>query len=158
MSYWSIKRTVELAELYVDGLLDEKSWQRRCEVMHQEVWEFSGADLCSPSSYDAALAAATMLDSAFPSSSEERVARCRLVRDIFGTPFRRVKIPVSWRTMTAVGLAQAIYTNRAFDRMPILADALEDAGCTNVDVLNHCRQSGEHVRGCWVVDLVLGKQ
>src|SRR5579871_372697 len=46
MSYWSIKRTVELAELYVDGLLDEKSWQRRCEVMHQEVWEFSGADLC----------------------------------------------------------------------------------------------------------------
>ena len=42
--------------------------------------------------------------------------------------------------------------------MPILADALEDAGCTNQDILNHCRGGGEHVRGCWVVDLLLGKE
>jgi hypothetical protein len=48
-------------------------------------------------------------------------------------------------------------TNRAFNRMPILGDALEEAGCTNPDILNHCRQPGEHVRGCWVVDLVLSK-
>jgi hypothetical protein len=55
-------------------------------------------------------------------------------------------------------LAQSIYTDRAFDRMPILADALEDAGCDNADILNHCRQPGEHVRGCWAVDLILGKK
>jgi hypothetical protein len=57
-----------------------------------------------------------------------------------------------------VHLAQAICEERAFDRLPILADALEDAGCTNADVLDHCRQPGEHVRGCWVVNLLLGKE
>ena len=54
-------------------------------------------------------------------------------------------------------LAQAIYDARAFDRMPQLADALEAAGCDNRDILDHCRSGGEHVRGCWVVDLLLGK-
>jgi len=54
-------------------------------------------------------------------------------------------------------IAQAIYDERDFDRLPILADALEDAGCDNTDLLNHCRQPGDHVRGCWAVDLVLGK-
>jgi hypothetical protein len=63
----------------------------------------------------------------------------------------------SWLTSTVTSLAQAIYTDRAFDRLPILADALEDAGCTNQDILAHCRQPGEHVRGCWVVDLLLAK-
>jgi hypothetical protein len=59
---------------------------------------------------------------------------------------------------TVIALAEAIYDERAFDRLPILADALEEAGCTNADILNHCRQPGEHVRGCWVVDLILGKE
>jgi hypothetical protein len=56
-----------------------------------------------------------------------------------------------------VKLAAAIYAERAFDRLPVLADALEDAGCTDAEILGHCRAGGEHVRGCWVVDLVLGK-
>ena len=64
----------------------------------------------------------------------------------------------AWRTATVTSLALAIYEERAFDRLPILADALEDAGCTNADILGHCRGGGEHVRGCWVVDLVLGKE
>ena len=51
-------------------------------------------------------------------------------------------------------MARVIYDERQFDGMPILADALEDAGCTDPDILNHCRQAGEHVRGCWVVDLM----
>ncbi|HET6574544.1 MAG TPA: hypothetical protein VFG68_13130 [Fimbriiglobus sp.] len=63
-----------------------------------------------------------------------------------------------WRTSTAVPLAQAIYDSRAFDRLPILADALEEAGCEDPGVLGHCRGPGPHMRGCWVVDLVLGKQ
>jgi hypothetical protein len=80
------------------------------------------------------------------------------VRDIFGNPFRPVTFNPAWRTSNVTALAQAIYDDRAFDRLPILADALEDAGCDRVDILNHCRQPGEHVRGCWVVDLVLGKE
>jgi hypothetical protein len=55
-------------------------------------------------------------------------------------------------------MAQAIYDERAFDRLPILADALEDAGCTNADILGHCRGAGPHAKGCWVVDLLLGKE
>ena len=64
---------------------------------------------------------------------------------------------LSWNDGTIPKLAQAIYDDRAFDRLPILADALEEAGCDNADILNHCRQPGEHVRGCWVVDLLLNK-
>ena len=64
---------------------------------------------------------------------------------------------VAWNDGTVRKIAQAIYDERAFDRLPILADALEDAGCDNADILNHCRNGGEHVRGCWVVDLLLGK-
>jgi hypothetical protein len=55
-----------------------------------------------------------------------------------------------------VALARGIYDDRAFDRLAILADALQDAGCDNADVLGHCRGPGPHVRGCWVVDLLLG--
>jgi hypothetical protein len=80
-----------------------------------------------------------------------------LVRDIFGNPFHPVRADPVWVTATAVGLAQAIYAERAFDHLPILADALEEAGCDNADVLNHCRAGGVHVRGCWAVDLVLGR-
>jgi hypothetical protein len=89
--------------------------------------------------------------------ADEELAQADLVRDIFGNPFRPVAIDPAWRTETVLALARGIYEERAFDRMPILADALQDAGCTNEDVLGHCRGPGPHVRGCWVVDLVLGK-
>jgi hypothetical protein len=62
------------------------------------------------------------------------------------------------RRTDAVRVAKAIYQSRAFQDMPILADALEDAGCDNADILAHCRRPGPHVRGCWVVDLILGKE
>jgi hypothetical protein len=81
-----------------------------------------------------------------------------LIRDIFGNPFRPVAFSPEWRTGTAVSLAHQMYESREFSAMPILADALQDAGCNNEDILNHCRGSGPHVRGCWVVDLVLGKE
>jgi hypothetical protein len=81
----------------------------------------------------------------------------QLIRELIGNPFRPVTVEPAWRTATVTSLAQAIYEERAFDRLPILADALEDAGCTSADILGHCRGAGEHVRGCWVVDLVLGK-
>jgi len=87
----------------------------------------------------------------------EAVGQSNLIRDIFGNPFRSIFVDSTWLTPTVVAIATAIYEDRAFDRLPILADALEEAGCTNADVLLHCRQPGEHVRGCWVVDLVQGK-
>ncbi len=88
-----------------------------------------------------------------------------LVRDIFGNPFRPVTLKPPWKTPTILALATAAYENRILPagtlepaRLAILADALEDAGCDNEDILNHLRQPGVHVRGCWVVDLILGKE
>jgi hypothetical protein len=89
-------------------------------------------------------------------AAEDR-AQCEVIRDIFGNPFRPVSIEPSWLTSTVLALATSIYDSRDFSPMPILADALQDAGCDNEDILTHCRQPGEHVRGCWVVDLILGK-
>jgi hypothetical protein len=80
------------------------------------------------------------------------------LRDIFGNPFRPITLNPSWLTSTVVSLAQQMYDSRDFSLMPILADALQDAGCDNDDILNHCRQPGEHCRGCWVCDLLLEKQ
>jgi hypothetical protein len=82
----------------------------------------------------------------------------KLLREIFGNPFRPVTFDPAWRTSTAVALAAQMYESRDFGAMPILADALQDAGCENANILDHCRGSGPHVRGCWVVDLVLGKE
>jgi len=79
-------------------------------------------------------------------------------RDVFGNPFRPAAIDQSWVSSTVTALAQAIYEDRAFDRLPILADALEDAGCTDTDILAHCRAGGKHARGCWVVDLLLNRE
>jgi hypothetical protein len=81
-----------------------------------------------------------------------------LLRDIFGNPFRPVTFSPEWRTDTAVSLARTMYESRDFGAMPILADALQDAGCDDAEILNHCRQPGEHVRGCWYVDQLLGKE
>jgi hypothetical protein len=87
----------------------------------------------------------------------QRTAQAKLLRDIFGNPFRPVAVEPAWLTPRVVDLIRIIYDDRAFDRLPLLADALEEAGCHNVDILAHCRGPGEHVRGCWVVDLLLGK-
>jgi len=81
-----------------------------------------------------------------------------LVREVVGNPYRAVTFESRWRTSDVLGLARAIYEDRAFDRMPILADALMDAGCADEQFLGHCRETGPHVRGCWVVDLVLNKK
>lgn len=83
--------------------------------------------------------------------------QCDLLRDIFGNPFRPTGVDLRWLTPTVVALANGIYAERAFDRLPILADSLEEAGCDHAGILNHCRGDGPHVRGCWVVDLLLRK-
>jgi hypothetical protein len=93
--------------------------------------------------------------------SEEQHRQSNMFRDIFGNPFRPVVLDpawLAWNGGTVRKMAQAIYDDRAFDRLPILADALEEAGCANRDILDHCRSGGDHVRGCWVIDLLLGKE
>jgi hypothetical protein len=97
------------------------------------------------------------------SRAAEYAEMCRVLRCIFGNPFRPPP-PIDpswlrWNDGTVSRVAQGIYDERAFDRMGILADALLDAGCDNEDVLGHCRQQeAVHVRGCWVVDLLLNKE
>jgi hypothetical protein len=88
----------------------------------------------------------------------EHEAQCGILRDIFGNPFRPVTFSPAWQTDTVVSLARQMYESRDFSAMPILADALQGAGCDNADILDHCRGPGPHVRGCWVLDLVLGKE
>jgi hypothetical protein len=98
----------------------------------------------------------------FPVNSAEWQTAARvqadLLREIFGNPFRPLEFDPGWQTSTVMQLATGIYNDRRFDTMPILADALQDAGCDNTDILNHLRDSeAMHVRGCWALDLVLGK-
>jgi hypothetical protein len=83
---------------------------------------------------------------------------CLRIRDIFGNPFRPVTLDPSWPTSTVTALARQMYEARDFSAMPILADALMDTGCGDEQVLRQCRGEGSHVRGCWVVDLCLGRE
>jgi hypothetical protein len=86
-----------------------------------------------------------------------RAEQADLVRDIFPPPGTSPAVEPEWLTSTVVALARQMYESREFSAMPILADALQDAGCADELVLGHCRKPAPHVRGCWVVDLILGK-
>jgi hypothetical protein len=88
---------------------------------------------------------------------DELGAQADLLRDVVGNRFRPSTLDPTWLTPSVGALAAAIDAERVFDRLPILADALEEAGCTDEDVLDHCRRPGVHALGCWVVDLLLKK-
>ncbi len=90
----------------------------------------------------------------------ERRAQAALVRDLFGNPYHPAAIEpacLDWNEACIVKMARIIYDERKYQDMAILADALEEAGCDNSEVVNHCRQPGEHARGCWLLDLLLGR-
>jgi hypothetical protein len=85
---------------------------------------------------------------------------CGLLRDVYGNPFQRVIPNPQWRKWndaTVLKIAEGMYADRAFDRMPILHDALLDASCADEALLSHCRNPEGHVRGCWAIDLILDK-
>jgi hypothetical protein len=92
---------------------------------------------------------------------QEEKALADLVRDIFGNPFQPAPgladSWLEWNEATVVRLARAIYEERAFDRLPVLGDALEESGCSAPEILQHCRNPGPHARGCWLIDLLVGK-
>jgi hypothetical protein len=100
-----------------------------------------------------------------PDHDREQSAQSQLLRDIFGTPFSTAALDPGWATATVTSLAQAGYNERltptgSLDptRLAVLADALEEVGCTDQAILDHLRSPGPHVRGCWPVDLVLAKE
>ena len=171
------RAAVELAEQAADGLVPE----RVLDQVSGSAWEayeelLGGSDDGALVAEAAAYAAshASNPDFAVANSFQEVVIAAHswesgtglapsatlaaLFRDIFGNPFRPVAVDPVWLTSTVVAIAGGIYDERAFDRLPILADALQDAGCDHADILAHCRGPGPHARGCWVVDLLLGKQ
>jgi hypothetical protein len=109
--------------------------------------------VCSRPAVHAILAPAGLADGA-----TEQKRQIWILHDIFGNPFRPVAPDPSWLTPTVKALAQGIYDERRWEDLPFLADALEEAGCDHADVLEHSRSGGVHVRGCWLLDLLLGKE
>jgi hypothetical protein len=145
-------RAIRWGPLYSDHIRSLPAWHATREQAVRAAAE--GARCCAWSSTRTTWGNHTVMT--FP--EEELRAQADLLRDIFGNPFRHPVFVPPWRSPDVVQLARGIYEDRAFDRMPILADALEDAGCADPDILSHCRSGGEHGRGCWVVDLVLGRE
>jgi hypothetical protein len=154
------RNAVDVAERFADGLAgpnDMRAARLACrEAGGQAAWYAAASDPAIAARNAARSAQTAYADNVL--SRAEELAQTNVVRDIFGNPFRRASLDPAWVTPGVVAPAQTIYDARAFGRLPELAGALEHAGCRNAGVLDHCRQPGEHVRGCWVVDLVLGKE
>jgi hypothetical protein len=106
---------------------------------------------------DALAFAAEQCAAAAEDPSAEEATQAKLAREVFGNPFRPVGVDPAWLTPPVVSLARQAYDTGDFAALPVLGDALEEAGCADEAVLGHCRGAGPHARGCWVVDLVLGK-
>lgn len=157
-----VRRVRGIACFADDGVPDELAYAAAnaafYAVFHRCAWVENAASQSVQTIVESALAAGSDYQVAEAAAELETAAQSDLLRDIFGNPFRPASISVNCQTPKIVGLAQTIYDERAFDRMPELADGLEKAGCTDAGVLEHCRGSGPHVRGCWVIDLVLGKE
>ena len=181
------KAPAEVAELFADGFatpdeLEQARWKADAEAVYQDMLHQQvQAEICNPNlspEQEAALhreltdrsnrlhAAMRAHMTTFRAWGLQDIALlgeagCSLLRDAIGNPFRSAAADsacLAWNDGAIRKMSQSIYDARAFDRLPLLADALEDAGCTDADILSHCRSGGEHVRGCWVVDLLLGKE
>lgn len=160
---------IELTERYVDGLATRDEWLEGTRgSFHFGTWKSEAALAEALAGVQTAAGLAGWRHVSQYSTNQES-AELRLltqfVRDIFGNPFRPVNNPfrseascLKWRDGTIPKTAQTIYDERCTSGLPILADALEEAGCIDADILNHCRSDGQHVRGCWVIDQILGKQ
>lgn len=144
---------VAMAELFADGLTGTEEL-RAARLACKSV---SGRAVWYAAASDPRIAARNTALSIQSGVDAEGIAQAKLLHDLVGNPFRAVSFDATWRTPAVVSLAQTMYAMRNFDRMPLLGDALETAGCTQPDILDHCRSPGEHVRGCWVIDLLLGK-
>ena len=146
------KRSARWSPLYTEHVRSVPAWH----VVRDQI--VRGADDCADccawsTTRKMHLGSITMT---FP--DKEFKAQADLLRDIFGNPFRPVTLDPRWLTSSVLDLSRTIYDERVFERMPILADALMDAGCDSDELIDHCRGPGPHVRGCWVVDLLTGNE
>jgi hypothetical protein len=156
------RHAVEQGEQYADGLLDESEREAVYRNLNNQLASLSG------SAGRLGQAAAELLRPLFsPALVAERartgtdahllpVRQCDLLRDIAGNPFRLVRLDPAWQTAEVERLARAIHEERGFGRVPELAGPLRQAGCTDEGVLGHCLTTGTHVRGCWLLDLLIG--
>jgi hypothetical protein len=158
-SHAAIPLAMDIVEKFADGVVGEPHYKRAAGLIQTFDWGRESIDeLLLLDLMEATRGAATpsgeWIERVLPMLKlvDEEAA---LLRDVFGNPFRSVAIDPEWLSSTVLTLASGIYEEKAFDRMPILADALQDADCDNEEILNHCRSEGPHVRGCWVVDLLL---
>jgi len=158
------RRAVEAAERYAEGLIP-RAEMRRAAWAASAAFKAAGGRAPEAAAEGVARAAAgtdawgaAVHASGWASQAGLRGGiQPKILRCIFGNPFRPVVVDPAWRTPHVLALARTIYDEKCFDDLPILADALEEAGCTDAETLAHCRGLGPHVRGCWVVDFILGK-
>jgi hypothetical protein len=161
------RQAVEVAERFADGSADLIELRQAHELAEGVLNESVDRGLVLE---ETAFPVVATLDSSWEAAYDltfsyqdidglrEKKEHAALLRDIFGNPFRPITIDPAWLTPSVKALAQRIYDDRAFDPMPILADEMEKAGCDNATFLSHCRGPEPHVRGCWVIDLLLGKE
>jgi hypothetical protein len=158
------RSAVEAAESFADGFAgpDElRAARLACQGAGGQAAWYAAATHAAIAARNAARSAQAGVAQSAPAGSEnaELLAQAALLRDIFGPkPFHPLSIDPSWLTPAVIELAQAMYADRSFERMPILADALEKAGCDHDEILRHCRGPGPHARGCFVVDLLLRRE
>lgn len=162
-------RAVATAERQAEGLTTDEEVREALEEAHAaevELWS-TGRPAVLGNAATAARRCLTMPRRAHQAVAaasggagrvSARKAQCDLLRELFGNPFRPVAVDPAWRTPTVLVLARQIYDDDSFSDLPILGDALEDAGCTEAVLLEHCRGLSPHVRGCWVVDAVLDRR
>jgi hypothetical protein len=162
------RQAIEVAERFADGDATESERASAWEAAGAVSTAKHGGDLRNPGWHNAHSAAWYVAEAGVPApaawSVGEASVRAVLLRDLFGNPFRPVAIDTAWRTPAVLALARAVYDNRTLpagsldpDRLAVLADALEEAGCTDADILGHLRGPGPHVRGCFVIDTLLDK-
>jgi hypothetical protein len=154
------RRVLEVVQWRVEGEpVPPTEWTAACQL------PFGACDAAAAIGDQASTAASRAAqeagDHAGRAWAAEQQRQADLLRCLFGNPFRPVTVEPSWlawREGTVVRLARAIEADQALDRLPILADALEEAGCTDAQILGHCRAGGEHALGCWVLDALLGRE
>lgn len=159
------RQAVEVAERYADRRASRQELARAFAAAKAAGdlgnAAFAAAGACAPRGNADRVATQAALAGDPRRWGAERAAQADLFRDVFGNPFRPAPaIEPQWpagRRTAIVGLARSIYDERAFDRLPLLAAALEEAGCASPDLLAHLRAAGPHALGCWVLDLILAK-
>jgi hypothetical protein len=158
---------VGAAECFADGLIDSvertRAYAGALDVC-REKGTFRGAPWLAAEAVSGAPQPSHAVNAILPRPGPLRPAWAwltRVARDVFGNPFHTPHLDpawLAWEGGTVCKLAEGIYQDQAFDRLPVLADALEEAGCTDESLLSHLRGGGPHARGCWAIDLLLGKE